>query len=121
MAEARKSNVRRSICGDRIAILSTGGWPVRVYFVGYRMPSLMKANLEIARSLLQEAKALARSEGTTVRALIERGLRLALDERRASRRFKLRDASVAGKGMHPDAAGLSWNERRALSYGITAR
>ena len=54
---------------------------------------------------------------TTVRALVEQGLRLALDERRKAPAFRLRDASVAGHGLQPGAEGLSWDALRALAYG----
>lgn len=80
------------------------------------MPSHMKTTLDIPDPLLAEAKALARREGITVRALVERGLRLALSERRNAKRFRLRDRSVGGSGLRPDVEGLSWDQIRELSY-----
>ena len=81
------------------------------------MATHMKTTLEIANPLLQEAKVVARREGTTVRALVERGLQLALSERRGGKgAFRLPDASVGGRGLHPDAVGHSWDVLRARSY-----
>ena len=77
----------------------------------------MKTTLEIPDSLLKAAKALARREGVTLRAVVERSLRADLRDRRSKRSFKLRDASVRGQGLQPAAARLSSDQLRELSYG----
>jgi hypothetical protein len=77
----------------------------------------MKTTIEISDPLLRAARQAARRDGTTVRALVEQGLRLALEERRQAPSFRLRDASVAGNGLQPGAEGLSWDALRSLAYG----
>lgn len=76
----------------------------------------MKSTIEIADPLARDAKALARKQGVTLREWVEPGLKLALAERKDPRLFKLRDASVAGQGLHPTAEALSWEPLRALIY-----
>ena len=77
----------------------------------------MKTTIEIADPLLEAARRAARREGTTVRAIVEHGLRLALAERRRAIAFKLRDASVDGQGLQPGMEGLPWDALRLLAYG----
>jgi hypothetical protein len=76
----------------------------------------MKTTIEINDSLLRKAKAAAQREGTTVRALVERGLRQVLKEQQERPAFKLRDASFAGSGATPDQRGEQWDEIRDAIY-----
>jgi len=77
----------------------------------------MKTTIEIADPLFKAARQAARRDGTTLRALVEHGLRLALNERRQAPAFSLRDASVGGHGLQPGAEGLPWEELQHLAYG----
>jgi Arc/MetJ family transcription regulator len=81
------------------------------------MVSHMKTTIDIADPLLQEAKRVAAAEKTTLRALVEQGLRSALEQRRTRGTYRMRDASVGGGGLHPDVAHLSMQEIIDLSYG----
>lgn len=56
-------------------------------------------DVELPDSLLREAKRVALREETTVRALIERGLRTVIRERRPADRFTLRTCSFVGNGL----------------------
>lgn len=76
----------------------------------------MKTTVEISDPLLTRAKRQAAREGTTVRALIEQGLRKVLDERAEPQPFKLRDASFKGRGLQQGVRGLSWERIREMAY-----
>ena len=80
------------------------------------MVTHMKTTVEIADALLEDAKRVAAHEGTTLRALIEDGLRRAIADRRQKPPFKLRDASVDGTGMSPDLDPDNWQHIRDLAY-----
>lgn len=67
----------------------------------------MKTSIEISDPLLRRARALAAREGRTVRELVEAGLRLVLEQSERSAEFRLRDASVGGRGL---AQGLSYDD-----------
>lgn len=68
----------------------------------------MKTSIEISDPILRRVRALAARERTTVRALVEAGLRLLLDERERSAGFRLRDASVGGKGLRDGLRYDDW-------------
>jgi hypothetical protein len=76
----------------------------------------MKTTLEISDPLLREARKVAARNNTTLRALVEQGLRLVVSEKKKPKPFRLRDASVGGKGLHPDVAGKSWSDIRDMIY-----
>jgi len=75
----------------------------------------MKTTIEIADALLERARTVARREKTTVRALVEAGLRRELKERQQRRDFRMRDASFEGQGLQP-GVGADWERLRDLAY-----
>lgn len=62
----------------------------------------MKTTIDIADTLLEEAKATAERESATLSSLVEEGLRFVLAQRTEMQvPFRLRDASVDGRGLQP--------------------
>jgi hypothetical protein len=76
----------------------------------------MKTTIEISNSLLEEARKLAAKEGTTVRALVEQGLRRVVAERKSRSVFKLRKATFRGAGLQAGASGATWEQIRDAIY-----
>lgn len=81
------------------------------------MVSHMKTTIDIADPLLEATRKVAAREGTTLRALVEQGLRQVLKSKKQGGAFKLRNASFRGDGLQPAASNLSWEQIRELSYG----
>ena len=75
----------------------------------------MKITVEISDPLLTEARALMRKHHTTLRALVEEGLRSVIAQKKQPRRFQLKQASFQGNGLHPDADS-SWESIRKMIY-----
>lgn len=99
--------------GDRVQLNSgqSERWHVatRVDIVTH-----MKTTIDIADALLREAKRVAERENTTVRALVEDGLRRALAERKERRRaFKFKLVTFKGSGL---ARGVDPELPRSLAY-----
>jgi hypothetical protein len=76
----------------------------------------MKTTVEIPDVLLAEARKLAARDGTTVRALIEQGLRRIIDERKRAGAFRLRKSTFKGDGLQPGVAAASWERIRDMAY-----
>jgi hypothetical protein len=76
----------------------------------------MKTTIHIPDSLFKEARQLAHEEHTTMKALIEMGLRKVISERKQRENFKLCKATFKGHGLQPHIAGASWNKLRDISY-----
>ncbi len=76
----------------------------------------MKTTVELSDVLLREVRKLAAREGTTVRALVEQGLRRVLAERKQVGAFQLRKATFAGTGLQPGVKDTSWEQIRDFVY-----
>ena len=76
----------------------------------------MKTTIDIADPILREARKLASQEGTTLRALVEQGLRHVISERKQKRPFRLRLVTSGGQGLRPELRDASWDTIRDLSY-----
>ena len=78
----------------------------------------MKTTIELPDDLLERSKALARRENSTLKALIEEGLRLAFRERTHSRKpaapFALQP--FQGDGLSPEFAAAGWEKIRDEIY-----
>ena len=80
------------------------------------MGTHMKTTVELSDSLLRRAREVAARDGTTLRALIEAGLRAVLAERMRASRFELRDARVQGRGLVAEVRGAGWERIREAAY-----
>ncbi len=77
----------------------------------------MKTTVEISDALLAAARKVAARNRTTVRALIEEGLRRVVEARsRGGGRFKLPDRSWGDGGLRPELRGATWEELRDATY-----
>ncbi len=79
------------------------------------MGAHMKTTVEISDALLEAAKRLAAERGTTLRAIVEEGLRTMV-ERAEAECFTLRDASVDGEGLHEEVREGGWTRIVERAY-----
>jgi hypothetical protein len=76
----------------------------------------MKTTIEIADPLFEQAKREAARRGTTLRALVEQGLRETLKKPKPGKPYKFRPVVFHGDGMRPEVAAGGWPAIRDLIY-----
>ena len=71
----------------------------------------MKTTIEIADPILEQAKRVASRETSTLRSLVEEGLRLALARRQiAPSPFRMKPLRTQGGGLRPEFEGAGWEK-----------
>jgi endonuclease YncB( thermonuclease family) len=76
----------------------------------------MKTTVDVSDPLLRKARKVAARNGTTLRALVEQGLRQVVAERFGEGQFRLRKASFKGRGIRKGLCEGDWDTVRALAY-----
>ena len=76
----------------------------------------MKTTIDLSDELANKAKAYAVRKHTTLRAVIEQGIRQVLRNERSASRFKLRDASFGGNGLQKEYKDADWAKIREAAY-----
>jgi hypothetical protein len=76
----------------------------------------MKTTLDISDPVLRDARKIAERDGTTLRALVEQGLRQVIAEKTRTREFRLRKASFKGRGLRAELSEAGWERLRDLAY-----
>ncbi len=80
------------------------------------MGTHMKTTIEISDALLAEARRVAEKERTTLRALIEAGLRGVLASKKRRQTFSLRRVTFRGEGLVSELEGEAWDRIRERAY-----
>jgi mRNA-degrading endonuclease RelE of RelBE toxin-antitoxin system len=76
----------------------------------------MKTTVDISDELLKKAKRLAAKRRTTLRAIIEQGIRNIIKEQQRGAKYVLPDMSVDGKGLRPEFRNKAWSDIRDAAY-----
>lgn len=76
----------------------------------------MKTTVDISDSLYEEARIIAAGEKSSIKALIEEGLRKVIEERKHRQHFKLRKATFKWNGLQAELADASWDKIREKVY-----
>jgi hypothetical protein len=84
------------------------------------MGTHMKTTIDIADPILRKARAAAARRGQTLREVVEAALRAWLNgDTQQPKGFRMRDASVTGKGLRDGLRYDDWGKILDLAYGET--
>ncbi len=76
----------------------------------------MKTTVDISDELLKKAKRLAAKRRTTLREIIEQGIRNTVKEHQRGVKYVLPDMSVNGQGLQPEFKNKAWSDIRDAAY-----
>jgi hypothetical protein len=76
----------------------------------------MKTTLDISDPLLRDVRKIAARERTTLRALVEQGLRHVVATKKQRTAFRLRQVTFRGRGLRPELRETGWERVRDLIY-----
>jgi hypothetical protein len=76
----------------------------------------MKTTLDISDPLLRDARKVAAQEGTTLRAIVEQGLRQVIAAKKRRTPFRLRQVTFGGRGVRPELKEAGWDQIRDAIY-----
>ena len=80
------------------------------------MVTHMKTTVDIADDLLLRAKREAEASQTTLRSLIEEGLREVLGRKALSKQKPIKFVTFRGRGLQPEFRGKGWDTIRDAIY-----
>jgi len=76
----------------------------------------MKTTIEISDNLCARVRRLAREERTTLRAIVEEGVALALDAHDRRRSPRIKPVVFAGKGLSDEFRHAPWHRVREVIH-----
>jgi hypothetical protein len=102
--------------GSNARLVDAGEQSLTIRPVSQVWATHMKTTIELPDDLLERSKAVARRENSTLKALIEEGLRLALRARSRRRGASFAVQPFHGDGLTPEFADAGWEKIRDEIY-----